>query len=100
MGEPENIYDSLRSRETLDGLTDDQALEHIGYLTDLSLDLRENKGLEHAVRLSEELQRRNLSPERHEYGFMSLHYRRSLIATRCEYFAPLRRPGIRIHCRP
>lgn len=63
MSESENVYRSLRSRKTLHGLTDEQALEHIGYLTDLSLDLQEKEGLEHAVRLSEELQRRDLSPE-------------------------------------
>ena len=63
MSDAKNTYQSLRSKETLNGLTDEQALEHIGYLTDLSLDLREKEGLEHAVRLSNELQRRDVSPE-------------------------------------
>ena len=63
MSESETIYRSLRARKSLDGLTDEAALEHIGYLTDLSLDLREKEGLEHAVHLSEELHRRDLSPE-------------------------------------
>lgn len=63
MREPESIYKALRSRTTLDGLTDEQGLEHIGSLTDLSLDLQEKEGLDHAVRLSSELQQRNLSPE-------------------------------------
>jgi tetratricopeptide (TPR) repeat protein len=59
----EDTYKSLLSRETLEGLTGDQALEEIGTLTDLSLDLRRREGLEHAVSLSEELQRRELPPE-------------------------------------
>src|SRR5215208_7197322 len=60
----EDTYESLLSRKTLEGLTDDQALEKIGILTDLSLDLRGKEGLEHAIRLSEELQQRELSLER------------------------------------
>ena len=61
--DPEDTYDSLLSRKTLEGLTDDQALGKIGTLPDLSLDLRRREGFEHAIRLSEELQRRELPPE-------------------------------------
>ena len=51
----EAIYVHLIARRDLTGLDDDQALEHIGKLTDLSGDLRRREGLEQAVRLSEEL---------------------------------------------
>jgi hypothetical protein len=36
----EDTYNRLIARRDLVGLDDDQALEHIGYLTDLSGDLR------------------------------------------------------------
>jgi hypothetical protein len=58
---PEDTYKRLMSRHDLVGLNDDQALEHIGELTDLSGDLRRTEGLERAMRLSEELQQRDLS---------------------------------------
>lgn len=58
----ETIYHSLISLKNLEGLTNDVALRHIGQLTDLSLDLRETGGLEHAIRLSDELQSRHLTP--------------------------------------
>lgn len=54
-------YKSLMSVESLVGLATEAALEHIGLLTDLSLDLRQTEGLERAIRLSEELQKRQLS---------------------------------------
>jgi hypothetical protein len=63
MSNPESTYKAYRSRKSLDGLTNERALEYIGHLTDLSLDLREKEGLEHAVQLSKELQRRDLSHE-------------------------------------
>lgn len=58
---PEDTHNRLIARRDLVGLDDDQALEHIGELTDLSGDLRRTEGLEQAVRLSEELQQRDLS---------------------------------------
>jgi tetratricopeptide (TPR) repeat protein len=58
---PEDTYKRLMARHDLVGLDDDQALEHIGELTDLSGDLRRTVGLEQAMRLSEELQQRNPS---------------------------------------
>lgn len=61
---PEDAYEALMARETLEGLPNDHALEEIGTLTDLSLDLQRKEGLELAIKLSEELQRRELSPER------------------------------------
>jgi hypothetical protein len=63
-GDIEDAYARLMLREDLVGLDDDLALEHIGKLTDLSGDLRRREGLELALRLSEELQRRNLAADR------------------------------------
>ena len=63
-GDLEDAYARLMLREDLVGLDDDLALEHIGKLTDLSGDLRRREGLELALRLSEELQRRNLAADR------------------------------------
>lgn len=58
----ETTYKSLISRENLIGLTDEESLQHIGRLTDLSLDIQKIEGLKHAIKLSEELQERSLSP--------------------------------------
>lgn len=63
-GELEAIYDRLAARRDLVGLDDDQALEHIGKLTDLAGDLRRTDGLEQAARLSDELQQHDLSADR------------------------------------
>lgn len=63
MEDPLETYESLLARENLEDLADEEALEKIGVLVDLSSDLRRREGLEHAIRLSEELQRREgLSP--------------------------------------
>ena len=62
--ELEAIYERLMSRTELGSLDDDRALELAGKLTDLSLDLGRKEGLERAVDLLEELQRRDLSPNR------------------------------------
>jgi hypothetical protein len=59
--DPEATYKRLISRRDLVGLDDNRALEHIGLLVDLSGDLRRTAGLKQAVRLSEELQQRDLS---------------------------------------
>ncbi len=61
---PEDTYNRLIARRDLVDLDDDQALEHIEELTDLSGDLRRTEGLGQAVRLSEELQQRDLSADR------------------------------------
>jgi tetratricopeptide (TPR) repeat protein len=57
----EATYKSLISVENLDGLTAEEALEHIGLLTDVSFDLRLTEGLKCAIQLSEELQKRQLN---------------------------------------
>jgi hypothetical protein len=46
----EDTYSRLIARRDLVGLDYDQALEHIGHLTDLSGDLRRTQGLEQALR--------------------------------------------------
>jgi len=58
----ETTYKSLISRESLIGLTDEEQLQHIGRLTDISLDIQKIEGLKHAIKLSEELQKRSLTP--------------------------------------
>lgn len=62
--DPEATYDRLVASRDLLGLNDDRALEHIGELVDLSGNLGRKEGLERAVSLSEELQRRDLSADR------------------------------------
>lgn len=54
-------YNTLLSRESMIGLDTEASLEHIGLLTDLSLDLRQTEGLTRAIRLSEELGMRQLT---------------------------------------
>ena len=54
-------YKLLTEINNLKGLTTDAALEHIGLLIDLSLDLRQTDGLNHAIKLSKELQKRRLT---------------------------------------
>ena len=61
MKDLEATYQSLISLENLKGLTNEIALERIGQLTDLSLDLQKTSGLRHAIELSEELQKRRLN---------------------------------------
>lgn len=61
--EREVAYERLMTQQNLVALDDDQALEHVGKLTDLSLDLHRKEGLERAITLSEELQQRDLSDE-------------------------------------
>lgn len=63
MKDPLDTYESLLARENLEDLADEEALEQIGVLIDLSSDLRRREGMEHAISLSGELQRREgLSP--------------------------------------
>jgi len=61
MADLEATYNSLISLEDLTRLTTEQALEHIGRLTDSSLDVQKIQGLKRAIELSEELQKRNLT---------------------------------------
>jgi tetratricopeptide (TPR) repeat protein len=53
-----HTYESLLASGNLEDLADEEALERIGILVDLSSVLGRREGLEHAVMLSEELQRR------------------------------------------
>jgi len=61
MKNSEATYQSLISLKELRGLRANIALEHIGRLIDLSLDLQRTEGLKHAIRLSEEFQKRRLT---------------------------------------
>ena len=63
METPEETYNSLMSTENLEGLTTEKALALIARLTDLSFDLRKVEGLQHSIKLSEELQKSSLSDE-------------------------------------
>ena len=55
------IYKSLIEVKNLDGLTIKTSLKHIGQLIDVSLDLEQSIGLEKAVRLTEELHKKDLN---------------------------------------
>lgn len=57
----EVAYQSLISLDNLKGLTNETALERIGQLTDLSLDLQKTNGLKHVIKLTKELQKRHLT---------------------------------------
>ncbi len=59
----EDKYKSLMLVKSLEGLTSEDALLHIGNLTDVSFDLRKTEGLLHSIQLSEELQNRELNDE-------------------------------------
>lgn len=61
MADLEATYNSLISLEDLTRLTTIGVLEHIGLLIDISVDVRKTQGIEHAIELSEELQKRNLT---------------------------------------
>jgi hypothetical protein len=65
---PEDTYNRLIARliarRDLVGLDDDQALWLIGTLTDLSKKLSRKEGLKQALRLSEEIQQRDLYADR------------------------------------
>ena len=61
MADLEATYNSLISLEDLTRLTTEEALEHIGRLSDISLAVRKTQGIEHAIELSEELQKRDLT---------------------------------------
>jgi hypothetical protein len=56
-------FNSLLATQTLESFTDDEALEIIGDLVDLSLDLQRNDGIDTALRLAEEFFDRNLTLE-------------------------------------
>lgn len=56
-------FNSLLATQTLEHLTDDEALSLIGNLVDLSLDLKRNEGIDTALILAEEFLSRNLTWE-------------------------------------
>ena len=58
---PKDKYRLLVSTENLSDLSTNAALRLIALLVDLSLDLRKTEGLDRAIRLSEELQERQLT---------------------------------------
>ncbi len=66
----EDTYKLLISQETVVNLNNDEALDRISHLIDLSFDLQKVKGLKHALKLSESLEKRKLSDEQ----FVLLHY--------------------------
>jgi tetratricopeptide (TPR) repeat protein len=61
MADLEATYNSLILLEDLTRFTTEGALEHIERLIDISLDVRKTQGMEHAIELSEELQKRDLT---------------------------------------
>ena len=61
MADLEATYKSLISLEDLACLTTKEALEHVERLSDISLNMRKTQGIEHAIELSEELQKRELN---------------------------------------
>jgi tetratricopeptide (TPR) repeat protein len=54
-------YNLLMLVDNLTNLSNEASLEHIGILIDLSLDLKKREGTERAIRLLEELQKRQLT---------------------------------------
>ena len=70
MKNSEATYESLISMENLKGLKSREALKHIGSLIDLSFYQKKTEGLEHALKLSEELCKRQLTAEQSA----TLHY--------------------------
>ena len=58
MADIEDTYNSLMSLEDLTRLTTEEVMGHIERLIDISLDVRKTHGIEHAIELSEELQKR------------------------------------------
>lgn len=63
MKDPNRVYELLSSRDNLDDFAEYRALRLIGILIDLSSDLRKKEGLEHAIELSKQLQRRELDED-------------------------------------
>jgi tetratricopeptide (TPR) repeat protein len=63
MPENEDSYESLMSVNNLESFTNEEALGHISHLTDLSSDLRKIEGLQHSLKLSEEIQKKDLNSE-------------------------------------
>ncbi|MCL5423374.1 MAG: LA2681 family HEPN domain-containing protein [Nitrospirae bacterium] len=63
MEKAESLYKSLVSTENLDGLSNEEALQLIERLTDLSWDLRRDEGLKRAIFLGEELRNRSLDAQ-------------------------------------
>jgi len=63
MANSEETYKSMMSVKNLEGLSSENALSHIGHLTDLSFDLGKTEGLLHSIKLADELQKRELNDE-------------------------------------
>lgn len=63
MDDLRTTYNTLLSRQDVSTLADGEALEHVGRLIDLSLDLHEPEGLQRAITLSKDLETRTLEPE-------------------------------------
>jgi hypothetical protein len=61
MSDYESTLESLMSVKNLDNFTSEEALSHIGQLTDLAFDLKQVAGLQHSIKLSKELQERDLT---------------------------------------
>lgn len=68
--EYEEFYKLMMTLNNLDAFNIDNAIERIGMLTDLSLDLSKEEGLKQALRLSEQLLRKELTSIQRAY----LHY--------------------------
>ena len=66
----EDAFNSLMSIASFKDISNDLALEHIAQLTDISFDLQKVEGAKHAIKLSDELQKRELS----SFQLASLHY--------------------------
>ena len=63
MENSEETYKSMMVVKNLEGLSSENALSHIGHLTDLSFDLGKTEGLLHSIKLTDELQKRELNDE-------------------------------------
>ena len=61
MNKLEETYKSLISTKSLTRYTTERALKHIGHLIDFSFDLHRKEGLKHAIKLSKEFQKRQIT---------------------------------------
>lgn len=61
MSNHESTFESLMSVKNLDNLTAEEALSHIGHLTDLAFNLKQIRGLRHSIKLVGELQKKELT---------------------------------------
>jgi len=63
MKKPGNIFRELMAIVNLDRYSNDEALEYLAKLADLSLDLRKDEGLNHVICISRGIQGRELTPK-------------------------------------